>query len=172
MEEIVQRNMFYDDLAVGDTFDTPGRTIGESDVALFAGLSGDYNPIHTDAEFAKASSFGTRIAHGLLGLSVATGLVARLGIFDGTALALLGIEDWRFTAPIKLGDTIRVHMEIARLRALSDGQRGIAWRATQLLNQQEEVLQEGTLVVMLKRRAGEAQGPLVENQPAASGAEG
>lgn len=167
----MQRNLFFDDLAVGDAFDTPCRTIGESDVTLFAGLSGDYNPIHTDAEFAKASTFGTRIAHGLLGLSVATGLVARLGIFDGTALALLGIEDWRFKAPIKLGDTIRVHMEITRLRALSDEQRGIAWRSTQLLNQHSEVLQEGTMVVMVKRRAADAQQSFSESEPSRSGAE-
>ncbi|MPY85837.1 MAG: dehydratase, partial [Actinophytocola sp.] len=78
---------YYDDLSVGDTFTTPARTITEYDVAAFAGLSGDYNPVHTDREFATATSFGQPIAHGVLGITVATGLIARTGLFDGTAVA-------------------------------------------------------------------------------------
>src|SRR6202000_983849 len=102
---------------VGDEFTTPGRTIGEYEIAQFAGLSGDYNPIHTDATFAAASPFGQRIAHGLLGLSVLTGLVNRLGIFETCTIALLGIEDWRFISPVFAGDTVQ------RVRLLTEKRR-------------------------------------------------
>ena len=85
-----KRVMYYEDFAVGDTYVTPSRTVGEYDISQFAGLSGDYNPIHTDATFAEASEFGQRIAHGLLGMSILTGLVVRLGIFEGSTIALLG----------------------------------------------------------------------------------
>jgi acyl dehydratase len=142
---------YFDDFQVGDRFVTPARTIGESEVSQFAGLSGDFNPIHTDATFAAQSPFGQRIAHGLLGMSVMTGLVIRLGIFENAMIALLGIEDWRFHAPIHIGDTVHVELEIIGTRATSDGRRGIVHRRYSLLNQRDELVQQGVLPLLMRR---------------------
>src|SRR3990172_401500 len=107
--------LYFEDLRIGDQFVSPGRTITEADVTLFAGLSGDYNPLHTDEEFAKQTPFGRRIAHGLLGLSMAVGLASRLGLFDGTGIGFLGLE-WSFVGPIFLGDTIRARFAVEEKR--------------------------------------------------------
>src|SRR3954447_1047320 len=99
------RGLYFEEFVVGDEAATPSRTITETDIVQFAGLSSDWNPLHTDAEFAAATPFGQRIAHGLLGLSIASGLMARLGHIDGTAIAFRGIEEWKFSKPIYIGDT-------------------------------------------------------------------
>lgn len=143
---------YYEDLSVGDRFVTPARTIVEYDVAAFAGLSGDFNPVHTDREFAASTTFGEPIAHGALGLSVATGLISRTGLFDGTAVAFLGIDEWRFSGPILFGDTIHVAFEISAMRETSNPGTGIITRAVQIINQRGEVVQSGAMTVMLRRR--------------------
>jgi len=143
---------YFEDLQVGDRIVTAARTITEADVVQFAQLTGDWNPIHTDVEFARASPYGERLAHGLLGLAVAIGLLDRTGTFSGSAIANLGFEEWRFTAPIKLGDTIHAVVTITDLRLTSDGTRGIAGRAFELRNQRGEVVQAGRSAIMLKRR--------------------
>lgn len=143
---------YFDDLVVGEQIVTPARTITESDVVQFAQLTGDWNPIHTDVEFAKASPYGERLAHGLLGLAVAIGLLDRTGTFSGSAIANLGVEEWRFKAPIKLGDTVHAVVTITDLRPTSDGSRGIAARRFEIRNQRDEVVQEGSSPIMLKRR--------------------
>src|SRR3990172_4913854 len=94
--------LYFEEFEEGYNVVSPGRTITEHDVCAFAGLSGDYNQLHTDAEFCSGTAFGERIAHGMLGLSAATGLAARLGFLDGTALAFLAL-DWKFRGPILLG---------------------------------------------------------------------
>lgn len=144
--------MFFDDFNVGDTFTSPARTVIESDVAMFAGLSGDYNPLHTDAEFCKDTIFGEKIAHGLLGLSILTGLSTRLGIFDGSAIAFLGINDWKFKKPILINDTIHFEMEIIEKRETSKNDRGILFRSFKLINQKDEVVQDGVLPIMIVRK--------------------
>lgn len=142
---------YFEDFELGDEFLTPRRTITEADVAMFAGLSGDYNPLHTDAVMAEQTIFGERIAHGLLGLAVVTGLKQRLGLFDGTVIAFLGIT-WNFKAPIRIGDTIQTKVVIAEKRDTSKSDRGIIVQHVQLLNQHEEVVQEGHHTLMMKRR--------------------
>lgn len=144
--------LFFEDFNEGDEFVTPRRTITEADVMAFAGLAGDHNPLHTDAVFAAQTPFGERIAHGLLILGIASGLVSRLGVFDGTALALLGIEDWRFIAPVKFGDTIHVQMRIIEKRETSHPERGILRRALEIVNQRGDIVQAGTLALMCRRR--------------------
>lgn len=149
--------LYFEDLWVGQQFDTPARTVTDADVAAFAAWTGDYNPVHTDAEFAGASRFGERIAHGVLGLSWCIGLVARTGAFEGTAIALLGVEGWRFRAPILIGDTVRCRVHILDVRATSSGTSGVVQRRFELFNQRAELVQEGRMDVMVARRpAGDA----------------
>lgn len=147
--------LYYEDIEVGREYVSPGRTITETDVVQFAGLSGDYNPIHTDAEFARESAFGERIAHGLLGVAVISGLSARIGLFDGTAIAFLGLT-WDFTGPIRLGDTVHLRMTIAEKRETSKPDRGVIHRDMRLVNQHGETVQKGVFKLMVKRRPGGA----------------
>lgn len=143
---------YLEDFRVGEETVTAARTVTEADVVAFAGLSGDYNPIHTDAEFAATTPFGRRIAHGVLGLAVITGLAARTGMLDGTALAFLGIEDWRFTGPIFPGDTVHVRMKVIEARPSSKPGSGVLRRRMELVNQRGEVVQSGTFVTLVKAR--------------------
>lgn len=142
---------YFEDFAVGERFASPARTVTEADIALFAGISGDFNPLHTDEEFAKETPYGRRIAHGLLVLAMVSGLNQRLGLFDGTTIAFLGLT-WNFRRPVFPGDTIRFEMEIAEKRETSHPDRGILVRAYRVLNQRGELCQEGTMTVMMRRR--------------------
>lgn len=143
---------YFEDFTVGEVLETPARTIGETEVSQFAQLTGDFNPLHTDTEFAAASGFGGRIAHGLLGLSLVPGLVSRLGVFEGTAVAALGVEDWRYRAPIMIGDTIHVRVTISDKRTTSDPERGVLIREVEVVNQRDEVVQSGRMPIMVKVR--------------------
>ena len=145
------KRTFYEDYAVGDEFVTPARTVTEADVTLFAALSGDYNRLHTDVEYAAQGPFGERIAHGLLGLSMVIGLAFRTEIDPDGAVAFLGLS-WKFSGPIKLGDTIHAMIQIASMRPTHTPDRGIIVQATQLLNQRHELVQSGELTMMVKRR--------------------
>jgi acyl dehydratase len=141
---------WFEEIEIGEASESPGRTVTEADIVIFAGLSGDYNVLHTDAEFMKSSTFGERIAHGLLGLSIQSGLFTRGGI----PYATLGIGSlrWKFKGPIKIGDTIRVR---ARVTAKQDGpkaDRGLVTVERQVLNQRDEVVQEGETDLIVQRR--------------------
>jgi acyl dehydratase len=144
--------LYYEDVAVGAVFTTRARTITEADLVSFAGVSGDFNPLHMDAEYAKGSIFGRRVAHGALVLSVATGLRQGLSLFDGTLMGLLEIRSWRFLAPVFIGDTVRVETEIAELRPTSKADRAVMTQRVSVLNQDDAVVQQGELVALLKRR--------------------
>jgi acyl dehydratase len=144
--------LYYEDVQVGSVFATRRRTITEADVVNFAGVSGDFNPLHMDAEFARESVFGRRVAHGVLGLAVATGLRQGLGLFDGTLMGLLEIRSWRFHAPVFIGDTLRVETEITDLRPTSKPDRGIVVQRISVRNQDDVLAQEGEFVALLKRR--------------------
>lgn len=141
---------YYSDFEKGEEFVTPARTITETDVTNFSGLSGDYNPLHTNEEFAKETIFGERITHGLLGISIATGLIFRTGIFDGSTIAFLGIEDWSFKKPILIGDTIHVRLTIEDIRKSSKEGRGVLIRKVDIINQKDEVVQSGLLPLLVK----------------------
>lgn len=143
--------LFFEDLHEGQVFESVGRTVTDHDVMTFAGISGDFNQLHTDDEFAKATPFGTRIAHGVLVLGIATGLTQRMGLFDGSALALLGLE-WDFKAPVKINDTVRLRMTISGLRESKKGERGIVVRDYEILNQRNEIVQTGKITVMIRKR--------------------
>jgi acyl dehydratase len=144
--------LYFEDVEVGFQFDTPRRTITEADLVGFAGVSGDFNPLHTDAVFAAGTIYGSRIAHGALVLSVATGLRQRTGLFDGTLLGLLEIRNWRFLAPVRIGDTIRVRNEVIALEETSKPDRGIMVQRVEVVKQDDAVVQSGEFVLMLQRR--------------------
>jgi acyl dehydratase len=147
---------FLEDLSAGDTFVSAARTVTESDVVAFAGLSGDFNPIHTDVEFAADSPYGQRVVYGLLGLSILTGLLDRTGLFSGSAIAMLGIRDWKFCAPVFIGDTVKFRLTIVDVRRTGNGDRGVVQRYFELLNQRDEVVQHGHIDIMVRARTGVA----------------
>jgi 3-hydroxybutyryl-CoA dehydratase len=149
MGETHARGLHFEEFSVGQEIASPSRTITETDVVQFAGLSGDYNPLHTDAEFAKTTPYGQRIAHGLLGLAVASGLAARAGFIEGTALAFMGVN-WKFKAPILIGDTIHLQTRVTRLRAMPSMGGGMVIFDMRVLNQRAEVVQEGEWTLLVK----------------------
>jgi acyl dehydratase len=142
---------YFEEFEVGQEIISPGRTVTEADVVAFAALTGDYNPLHTDAEFARSSLFGQRVAHGLLGLSMALGLVSRLGFVDGTALAFRGLE-WRFSRPILFGDTIHVQARVVETKPVPRLGGGLVVLEAALINQRSEVTQKGTWQLLVKSR--------------------
>jgi acyl dehydratase len=144
--------LYFEDVEVGFRFETPSRTVTEADLVAFAGVSGDFNPLHTDAVFAAGSIYGGRIAHGALVLSLATGLRQRVGLFDGTLMGLLEIRSWRFSVPVRIGDTIRVVTEVIELRPTSKPDRGVMVQRVEVRNQEDAVVQTGELVALLRRR--------------------
>jgi len=143
----------YADLHIGMSFRSPGRTITDADLVAFAGLTGDYSELHTSDVYAKASQFGRRVAHGMLGLAYAHGLMwPRTGELRETAVAFLGISDWKFVAPIFVGDTIFVDYRIAELRdSKSKPTQAIAVFDVELVNQEGKVVQRGRKTLLLSK---------------------
>ena len=141
---------YFEEIEVGEAYESPGRTVTEGDIVLFAGLSGDYNVLHTDAEFMKRSLFGERIAHGLLGLAIQSGLLTRATRPYAT-VASASLR-WKFKSPIRIGDTIRLR---ARVAAKKDGEspdQGLVTLERWVLNQRDEVVQEGETELLVERR--------------------
>jgi acyl dehydratase len=153
------RGLYFEDLELGQGYTTPGRTITETDIVNFAGVSGDYNVLHTDAEFAAKNQFGQRIAHGVLGLAVATGQSYSLGFLEGTVIAFFDMT-WKFRKPIYIGDTVRTVMSISKLREAKAAGGGFVTFDVQVVNQKDEVTQKGTWTVIVASResAKEASG--------------
>jgi acyl dehydratase len=141
---------YFDDIEVGEEYESPGRTVTETDIVIFAGLSGDYNILHTDAEFMKQSIFGERIAHGLLGLSIQAGLFTRATLPYAT-IALSGLR-WKFKGPIKIGDTIRVRARVSAKKETDKPERGLVTLERRVVNQRDEVVQEGETDLLVERR--------------------
>lgn len=140
---------YFEEFEVGDTVETAARTVTESDVMRFAGLSGDYNQLHTDAEYARETMFGERIAHGLLGLSIASGLSSRLGFAEGTVEAFTAL-DWRFRGPIRFGDTIRARLEVKRKKEMARLGGGFVVFDVVVLNQEDETVQKGSWTLLIR----------------------
>ena len=140
---------YFEEFEVGEALETPARTITETDVVIFAGLSGDYNPLHTDAEFAKETMFGERIAHGMLGLSIVSGLAWRTGFMEGTADALISVET-KFRNPVKFGDTIRAKFEVRQKKEMKRLGGGFVTFNVVVLNQRDETIQKGDWTVLIR----------------------
>jgi acyl dehydratase len=143
----------YADLHVGMSFRSPGRTITDADLVAFAGLTGDYSELHTSEVYARASQFGRRVAHGMLGLAYAHGLMwARTGELRDTAVAFLGIDEWKFVGPIFVGDTIFVNYRIAELRdSKSRPTQAIAVFDVEVVNQDERTVQRGRKALLMSK---------------------
>lgn len=150
------RGKYFQEFEIGQEIITAGRTITESDLVQFANLTGDTNPMHTDAEYSKTTMFGERIAHGMLGLSYMLGLLWPLGFMEGTVIAFMGLEA-KFKAPIKIGDTIHAVAQITQLKEMKAAGGGIVVLGVKLVNQRDEVTQQADLKVLIKSR--------VENLP-------
>jgi 3-hydroxybutyryl-CoA dehydratase len=141
----------FDDLAVGDEWESPRRTVTETDVVLFAGLSGDYNPLHVDHSAAQKNPFGRPVAHGLLGLAIATGLMSQAPRVD--TLAFLAIIEWKFHRPIVFGDTIHAMSVVESLERQANGRRGIVTWHRKILNQDGHLVQEGRTQTLVRGRS-------------------
>ncbi len=140
----------FNEFKIGDDFTTASRTITEADVVNFAGLSGDFNPLHTDEEFGKSTPFKGRVAHGMLSVAVATGLANQLGIFEGTTIALLSMTI-NYKGAVKFGDTIHLVLKVVEKKETSKGDRGIVTFDTTIYNQNDDSIVEGQWVVMLRK---------------------
>ena len=144
--------LYWEEWDVGAEFVSSARTITEADIVNFAGISGDYNPLHIDEEFCKNTLFGTRIAHGPLIYSIAAGLLFQLHLYDDTLIAFLGFDSLKFTKPVKIGDTVHARVEVLEKRITSKPDRGVMKRLLQVLNQKNEIVQEGVQAFLLKRK--------------------
>lgn len=143
------RGLWFEEFQVGQVVQTPGRTITESDIVSFAGLSGDYNLIHTDAEYSQTSPFGRRVAHGLLILSIVSGLATRTGIMEGTVMAFREINHWKFIKPVFIGDTIHASMEVVELKAFPRLGGGAVIINLEVINHTNETVMRGTWTALI-----------------------
>lgn len=146
------RGRYFEDFTVGEQLYTGQRTVTSTDIVNFACLSGDFNDVHTNFEYARTTPFGEPIAHGPLVFAVAAGLNYASGINDGTLIALLGIDKWRMKLPVKHGDTIRVRSIVTAKKETSQPDRGVVSFARAFLNQRDEVVQEMDVTIMYRRR--------------------
>ena len=147
------RNLFFDELAIGARFISTGRTITDADIVLFAGLSGDFTRIHLDEEYGRQTAFGGRVAHGALGLSIATGLITQMGVTQETAMALLDITA-RFAGPLRIGDTVHAELSVRSKKETSKPDRGVVGFDFSLVNQKAETVLVGQETVMVRRHQG------------------
>ena len=145
---------YFEDLQLGDRDQTVGRTITEADIVNFAGLSGDFNPIHMDQAFAEKTLFKKRIAHGILVFSVASGLFTQSEMntfMKKSVIALMEIK-WKFLKPVFIGDTIHLEVEIIEKKETSKPDRGIVIVKRTVVNQKGDTVQEGDIIMMIRRR--------------------
>lgn len=166
-------DLYWEDLNVGHRAVSPGRTVTEADLTNFAGLSGDYNQLHVDAEYAKGKGFGgKRVVHGLLGQAIGSGLHTRTWLGTGTQknmVAMLEI-DWFFRAPVFVGDTLTCTVSIIETRETSKPDRGLVRLKRQLHNQDGELVQEGESVFLMSREPAGQSGSA--GQPGSAGQSG
>ena len=145
-----QRGLTYDQFAIGDCFVSQARTVTEADVVTFAGLSGDFNPLHTDEEFGKSTPIGERIAHGMLIVSMATGMANWTGVFEGTTIALME-QLIRYRGVVRFGDTVHLELEVLDKKETSKPDRGVVRYAARVFNQKSEVVVDGEWTLLMRR---------------------
>jgi acyl dehydratase len=143
------RGKYFEEFEAGQVYVSSARTITESDIVLFAALSGDYNQIHTDKEYSKTTPFGQRVAHGLLITSIASGLIAQSGLLEGTVIAFREIRNWKFTKPTFIGDTIHVVTEVLGTKAIRQLDGGAVTILVDVRNQNEETVMKGKWIALM-----------------------
>ena len=158
-----QYHLFFDDLEIGQEWESQGRTITQADIVNFAGLSGDFNAIHVDVEFARKTPFRQPIAHGLLVWSIGSGLAANFPLVR--TLAFLSIREWEFNEAVFINDTVRVRSKVLDKQVRSRGRRGVVTWQRQIINQRDRVVQKGVTITLVEGRAG-----VRDNEIRASGA--
>lgn len=151
MSNYISRGLYLEDFEIGKEYVSPGRTVTEADVVNFAGLSGDFNPMHTDEEFAKEGFFGKRIAHGALGFAISTGLSNQMGIYEGTTIAFMECTV-KYVSPLHIGDTIRVIVTPTETRHSSKPGKGILKQFLKLVNQKGATVMESDQTLMMKSK--------------------
>jgi acyl dehydratase len=155
--------MYFEEFEPGQKIVTAARTVTEHDVVAFAGLSGDFNQIHTDAVYAAGTPFGQRVAHGLCVLSIASGLAVQTGVMEGTILAFREIVEWKFAAPVFFGDTVHVVLEVLDTKAIPRLGGGAVTLSLDVQNQSGKTVQKGKWVALILSRPAAA----VAAQPSA-----
>jgi len=143
-------HLYFDDVEVGQEWESPGRTVTEADIVNFAGVSGDFNAIHMDHEFAKTTMFGRHLAHGMLIFSMASGLLMYAPPMR--TLAFMAIREWTFKEPVFAGDTVHTRCKVLEKELRGRGRRGVITWQRRILNQESNVVQEGTTITMVETR--------------------
>ena len=150
--ETKPRGKYFEDFEIGEEMVTPARTITSTDIVNFACLTGDFNEVHTNFEYCKTTAFGEPVAHGPLVYGIMGGLQYASGVNDGTLLGLLQIDGWRMLAPVKHGDTIRVHATVVDKKASSKTDRGVVSILRKCVKQDGSVVQEMKATLLYRRR--------------------
>ena len=146
------RGLYFEEFEIGKKATSPGRTIAEADILAFAGVSGDFNSIHTDAVYAANTPFGARVAHGLLIMAIVSGLAVRTGIMEGTVIAFREILGWKFSQPVFIGDSIHVIMEVVEMKALPRLGGGSLTLAVDVRNQNDATVMRGKWLVLMQNK--------------------
>jgi 3-hydroxybutyryl-CoA dehydratase len=143
-------HLYFEDVEVGQQWESLARSLSETDIVSFAGLSGDFNPIHMDHEFAKTTVFRQPIAHGLLVWSIGTGLAMYAPPMR--TLAFLSVREWVFKDPVFIGDTLRMRSKVLEKEARARGRRGVITWQRQIFKQDGKIVQEGTTLTLVEGR--------------------
>ena len=148
--ENMRRGLYFEEFEIGHRVVSPARTITETDVVNFAGISGDWNSIHTDAEYAKSTPFEQRVAHGLLIMAVISGLAVRTSVMEGTVLTFREIESWKFSLPVFIGDTIHVVLEVVETKKLPRIGGGSIKLSVDVRNQEDKTVMKGRWIALIQ----------------------
>ena len=155
-------HLYFDDVEIGQEWESLGRTVTEADIVNFAGLSGDFNPIHVDHEFCKTTYFKRPIAHGMLVFAIGTGLGVNCPPMR--TVAFMSIKEWKFLEPVFIGDTVHVKAKVLEKQERSRGRRGVISWQRQILNHQNKIVAEGVIITMVEGRGIRGQGSGVRDQ--------
>ena len=143
---------YWEDFSVGDKVTSMGITVTETHVVTWAGLTMDYYPLHMDKEYAAKTPFKERIVHGPLTFAMAVGLMGMTGYAKDSVIAWLGVDDMRIPAPVRIGDTIRMHAEITELRETKNPDQGFTMMRYEVVNQREETVMTFNMKFLMHRR--------------------
>ncbi len=147
--------MYFEEFELGHRMVSPGRTVTEADIVNFAGISGDFSSIHTDAVYAEGTPFGQRVAHGLLGMSIASGLAVRTGVLEGTVIAFREIDNWKFSQPLFIGDTIHLEIEVEERKLVPRLGGGMLTLGLKIINQDDRTVMKGQWIVIVESKSEE-----------------